>query len=178
VSSYVAFLRGINVGGHGLVKMTDLKSAFEKTGFTKVRTVLASGNVIFETRRTNQKELVTDIESSLRTLSGKDIWVILRTLEHLQKLLQIGPFNSVKVTQSIRLYVSFLTASTKPRSITIPYSGPEKGVWIPLMTSLEVFSIIDLSRGKGTPDAMNILEKEFGPQITTRSWSTVLKILK
>lgn len=46
--SYVAFLRGINVGGHAVIRMSELQRAFEGLGFENVRTVLASGNVIFD----------------------------------------------------------------------------------------------------------------------------------
>jgi uncharacterized protein (DUF1697 family) len=52
---YVAFLRGINVGRHALIKNTDLKKAFEKLGVENVRTLLASGNVVFESDRTDKK---------------------------------------------------------------------------------------------------------------------------
>src|SRR5260221_10646488 len=50
---YIAFLRGINVGGNNLIKMSDLKKQFEDLGFTNVQTVIASGNVIFETDKKN-----------------------------------------------------------------------------------------------------------------------------
>jgi uncharacterized protein (DUF1697 family) len=45
------------------------------------------------------------------------------------------------------------------------------------VTPTEVFSVLDLSKGKGTPDVMSILEKEFGSKLTTRNWNTILKIL-
>ena len=49
---FVALLRGINVGGKTLLKMADLKACFEGLGFDEVSTYIASGNVLFETRRT------------------------------------------------------------------------------------------------------------------------------
>lgn len=70
---YVAFLRGINVGGHGLIKMIDLKKAFEKMGFENVRTLLASGNVVFESEQTDNKALTTEIESFLKKAFEKDM---------------------------------------------------------------------------------------------------------
>ena len=50
---YVAFLRGINVGGHKSIKMLDLKSAFQTYGFKQVETILTTGNVVFETDQTD-----------------------------------------------------------------------------------------------------------------------------
>jgi hypothetical protein len=46
------------------------------------------------------------------------------------------------------------------------------------VTPWEVFSVLDLSKGKGTIDTMSILEKEFGPNVTTRNWNTILRIIE
>lgn len=175
---YVAFLRGLNVGGHALIKIADLKKAFEKMGFENVRTLLASGNVIFESEQTDKKALIKEIESELRKAFKKDISVILRSLDDLKKLQSSEPFKGAKITPSIRLYVTFLSEKARPRTITIPYTSPQKEFRILHATPMEVFSVLDLSKGKGTPDAMNILEKEFGSNVTTRNWNTILKVLK
>lgn len=175
---YVAFLRGINVGGHVLIKMVDLKSAFEKIGFKNVRTVLASGNVVFESELTDTKALTKEIESSLKKAFEKDISVILRSSDDLNKLQSSEPFKGITMTPSIRLYVTFLSKKTGPRTITLPYTSFQNEFRILHATPTDVFSVLDLSKGKGTPDVMNILENEFGPYVTTRNWNTVLKILR
>ncbi len=175
---YVAFLRGINVGGHVLIKMIDLKKAFEKMGFENVRTLLASGNVVFESEQTDKKALTTEIESLLKKAFEKDISVILRSLDDLKKLQSSEPFKGIKVTPSIRLYVTFLSEKARLHTITIPYTTLQKEFRILHATHMEVFSVLDLSIGKGTPDAMNILEKEFGSNVTTRNWNTILKVVK
>ena len=175
---YVAFLRGINVGGHVLIKMIDLKKAFEKMGFENVRTLLASGNVVFESEQTDKKALTAEIESLLKKAFEKDISVILRSLDDLKKLQSSEPFKGIKMTPSIRLYVTFLSEKARPHTIPIPYTTLQKEFRILHATPMEVFSVLDLSIGKGTPDAMNILEKEFGSNVTTRNWNTVLKVLK
>jgi len=175
---YVAFLRGINVGGHTLIKMVDLEKSFEKMGFENVRTLLTSGNVVFESEQTDKKALTKEIESELKKAFKKDISVILRGLDDLKKLQSSEPFKEIKLTPSIRLYVTFLPEKAAPRTITIPYTSPQKEFGILQATSAEVFSVLDLSRGKGTPDVMDILEKEFGSNVTTRNWNTVLKVLK
>ena len=175
---YIAFLRGINVGGHVLIKMADLKKAFEKMGFENVRTLLASGNMVFESEQTDKKALTKEIESELKKAFKKDISVILRSLDDLKKLQSSEPFQGIKVTPSIRLYVTFLSEKARPRTITIPYTSPQKEFSILHATPMEVFSVLDLSKGKGTPDVMNILEKEFDSNVTTRNWNTVLKVLK
>jgi uncharacterized protein (DUF1697 family) len=175
-SQYVAFLRGINVGGNSLIKMADLKKAFEKMGFTDVRTVLASGNVLFTPEQTDKTALARAIESGLKKALGKDIHAMVRSIDDIRKLRSLEPFKEIKVTPSIRLYVTFLPGKTGPRSIKIPFISPQKDFYILRATPAEVFSVLDLAKGKGTPEAMNILEREFGTNITTRNWNTVLKI--
>lgn len=54
---YVALLRGVNVGGKNLIKMSALKTAFEESGFTDVRTYINSGNVVFDTEEKNLAKL-------------------------------------------------------------------------------------------------------------------------
>lgn len=64
MTRYCALLRGINVGGIN-IKMADLRDVFEKLGFTDVRTVLASGNVLFDASNSDVPELKADIEKAL-----------------------------------------------------------------------------------------------------------------
>ncbi len=175
---FVAFLRGINVGGHTLIKMADLKKAFEKMGFENVRTLLTSGNVVFESEQKDKNILTKEIEAGLRKAFEREISVIVRSLDDLKKLQSLDPFKGVKVTPSIRLYITFLSEKARPRTITIPYTSPQKEFSILQATPMEVFSILDLAKGKGTTDVMNILEKEFGSNVTTRNWDTVLKVLE
>jgi uncharacterized protein (DUF1697 family) len=174
---FVAFLRGINVGGHAFIKMTDLKKAFEKMGFQNVRTLLASGNVIFESEQANKKVLTREIEPTLEKEFKQDIGVTLRSLNDLKHLELLKPFKEIKITTDIRLYITFLFGEVQPRTIKIPYATPKEEFRILYVTPTEVFSVLDLSKGKGTPDVMSILEKEFGSKLTTRNWNTILKIL-
>lgn len=63
---YIALLRGINVGGNNKVSMGELKQAFESLGFTNVSTYINSGNVIFDSRETNEVKLVRMCEDSIK----------------------------------------------------------------------------------------------------------------
>ncbi len=174
---YATFLRGINVSGKTRIKMADLKDVFGSMGFKNVRTVLSSGNVVFDFEDENEQFLTEKIESGLKKVFNLDIAVILREIDHLKKLQSMKPFEGIEVTPDIRMYVTFFSKKTQPRTITVPYTSPEKGFTILYTNSMEVFSIVDLSRGKGTPELMNFLEKEYGSNLTTRSWGTVLKLL-
>jgi uncharacterized protein (DUF1697 family) len=158
--------------------MADLKKTFEKMGFKNIRTFLASGNVGVESEQTDEATLTREIESGLKAAFNRDINVILRSLDDLKKLKSLEPFKGITVTLSTRLYVTFLSEKSRPRSIVIPYTSPQKEFSILHATPREVFSILDLAKGKGTPDVMNILKNEYGSDITTRNWNTILKVLK
>lgn len=177
VIAYIAFLRGINVGGNVLISMADLKKVFEKTGFTNVRTMLASGNVLFESENPSGNKLALSIESVLKKTLKKNINVIVRNIDYLDKLRSQGPFGGINVTPDTRLYVTFLPEKSGPRTITLPYSSSKGEFRILSASATEVMSVLDLSKGKGTTDLMAVLEKEFGTDITTRNWNTILKVL-
>jgi uncharacterized protein (DUF1697 family) len=175
---YVAFLRGINVGGHASIKMADLQAAFAGMGLREVRTVLASGNVIFNSEQADQKAISREIESGLKKAFNKSIGVVLRSLDELEKLRSSEPFRGIELTPGIRLYVTFLGGEVNLGTIVIPYSNANGEFRILRATGGEVFSVVDLAKGKGTPEAMSMIEKEFGSDVTTRNWNTVLKILQ
>ena len=129
MTQYVAFLRGINVGGHKPVKMEELKKAFESMGFQNVKTLLASGNVLFETPDMGTDNLVKRIEEKLEMELGYKITVLLRTIEEIQNLAEADPFKNIKVTPQTRLYVTFLSEKQKS-ALKIPYESTEKDIKI------------------------------------------------
>jgi uncharacterized protein (DUF1697 family) len=176
-TGYVAFLRGINLGGHKQVKMDELRTMFESMGFQRVRTLVNSGNVLFETRAEATSALVKRIEQELKRTFGHEIAVILRTIREIQDLVDSNPFKKVRVTPQTRLYVTLL--SEKPNSsINIPYESPEKDFKILSVDDGAVLTVVTLTPKRGTTEAMSLLEKEFGKRITTRNWNTITKILK
>src|SRR5207245_463258 len=75
---FVALLRAVNVGGTGKLPMSDLKQMCEAAGFRKVRTYIASGNVLFESGNT-AAEVKAALETALQTYAGKPVGVLVRT---------------------------------------------------------------------------------------------------
>jgi len=105
---YVAFLRGINVGGHHKVPMSDLKKELEKLDFKNIITLLNSGNILFDAISNDIKKLEKTITIHLEKSFGFPIPTIIRKSEMITELFHSKPFKTVKVTKDIRLYVSFL----------------------------------------------------------------------
>lgn len=176
MSHYVAFLRGINVGGHNPVPMATLKKLFESLRFINVRTLLASGNVVFDAPSNNTDVLVKKIEDSLKNKFGFEIGVIVRTIEELHRLSESQPFKGINVTPQTRLYVTFLSEKSKG-DLKIPYASPDKSFRILSASAREVYSVAVLVPTSRTVDLMSILEKEFGHTVTTRNWNTIGRIL-
>jgi uncharacterized protein (DUF1697 family) len=88
---YLALLRGVNVGGKNLVKMADLRAAFEEMGFADVATYIASGNVMFRAPRQRRDELAAKIESELTGRFGIEIKVVLLTAAQLKAVVGGAP---------------------------------------------------------------------------------------
>ena len=170
--SYVAFLRGINSGQNPAQKMDNLRRIFEGLGFQRVQTVIASGNVLFETASSGRKTLEERIEKALLSETGIATIAIIRTLGEISDLISRDPFGQVRVSPTTKLYATFLKTTPATRQ-----EVPGKGTGYTIIAILDtvVFSVVDLSSTR-TPTLMRDLEAEFGKDITTRSWATVLKI--
>ncbi|MGH2582161.1 MAG: DUF1697 domain-containing protein [Anaerolineales bacterium] len=171
MAKYVALLRGINLGKRQ-IKMDALRKAFEDWGYENASTLLASGNVIFEASGSAAKGLAQKIESGLKASYGFAVPVILRSGAEIDKLVRSDPFQGVKVTPKTRLFVTFLAEKPKNKP-TIPYKSKAGDFIILDVVNRDVISVLTDTR---TPDAMNILRKQFGDKITTRNWNTMLKI--
>ena len=169
--TYVAFLRGINSGLNPTLKMDVLKTAFEELGFQNVKTVIASGNVIFDAEATDESDLEQTIEKALPQRIGFESATIVYKLKDLQRLAKLDAFEGIKVTPSTRLFVTFVK---KPPKSNQKISG--NGFEIIRKSGRALFSVLDLAGT--TPDLMKILDKEFGKTNTTRSWKTIEKILQ
>jgi uncharacterized protein (DUF1697 family) len=176
MTKFVALLRGINVGGNKIVKMDDLKKWFAALGFKNLKTILNSGNVLFESAD-DEEALAKKIEKKLEDELGHKVGVQIRSIEEIQKLADRDPFKKIKVTPESRLYITFLPEKPKSK-LKIPYETPEKDCKILEVTNREVCCAITLSPRRGTTELMSFLEKEFGKNVTTRNWNTIARILK
>jgi uncharacterized protein (DUF1697 family) len=172
----VAFLRGINVGGRNPIKMDALRAVFESLKFRNVKTVLASGNVIFESPRCDKKTVAAKIEKCLEREFGKAIGVMVRSINDLHELAEAEPFKGIRITPQTRLYVSFLPEKPKTKP-EIADAHSDKGFRIVYATDYEICTHLELTAGVKSTDLMQYLDREFGRNITTRNWNTVVRIL-
>jgi uncharacterized protein (DUF1697 family) len=173
---YVAFLRGINVGGHHKVPMADLRKELEELNFENIVTLLNSGNIIFDTITDNLESLEKMISGNLEKTFGFPVPTIIRKSKTICQLCNDAPFRDVKITKNIRLYVSFLKKNTQA-DLELPWTSSDNSYKIIERRDKTILSILDLSVSK-TPKAMEALEKFFGKDTTTRNWKTIERIVK
>ncbi len=176
LSRYAAFLRGINVGGHSIIKMEELRKAFESLGFRGVKTVLASGNVLFEAPQESTTVLSQKIAGKLDDLLGREIIAIVRPIEELRALESGKPFKSIGVSSGARLFVTFVAEDVKSNDISGLPTGD--GFRILSFSDGTICSVLYDRPGTDTVQLMGAIEKAFGRKVTTRSWDTIIKLLK
>jgi uncharacterized protein (DUF1697 family) len=173
-TTYVALLRGINVGGHS-VKMDLLRRLFGELGFEYVRSYIQTGNVFFESSEHDKRALRAKIERHLRTALGYEVATCLRTVEDVEQLLTLDPFKEIPVTPEIRLAVTFL-AEPVTVMLPVPYLTPDGAFELIGMTPTELFVVWHLQDGR-PGNSYGLLESRFPVPTTTRFWHTTAKIL-
>lgn len=175
MGEYAGFLRGINVGGHNKIEMAALRQALSDAGLRKVKTLLASGNVLFESDSNEAENVQKQIEGILQQTFGQAIHVVLRSREQIAALVESDPFHGVEVTPQTRLYITFLPAAPKSLPAKEEIATAED-FQVLGVTPTEVVTVLNLGAGGGTADSMLVLEKVFGKQVTTRNWNTIQKV--
>ena len=167
---YVAFLRGVTPGN---AKMTELKRCFETAGFTDVRTVLASGNVVFNARSSTETTLERKIEAAMETVLERTFYTIVRPVEFLHKLLESDPYTAFEIPSNAKRVITFLRRPC-PGNLTFPIEF--EGASILGVGDREAFTFyVPSPLG---PVFMTLIERTFGKDVTTRTWETIKKCAK
>ena len=175
MTQYVALLRGIAPTNPNM-RNEKLRGVFEDLGFTNVRTVISSGNVLFESPSRSAAKLAETIEKAIRDQLGFTSTTILRSQGQIKRLIDQHPFKGMEHSQTSSLNVTFLKKKRKI-DLKFPYKVDNRDYSLLGMNDGAICSVIDLTSAK-TPDLMLWLEKQFGKEITTRTWKTVERIRK
>ncbi|TLY51793.1 MAG: DUF1697 domain-containing protein [Gammaproteobacteria bacterium] len=164
---YVAFLRGVSPMN---AKMPELKRCFEQAGFGNVKTVLSSGNVVFDARAASELVLARRIEAAMTKHLDRTFYTIVRSVKTLGELIQADPYAAFRVPAAAKRVVTFLREPRKPLR-ALP--SEMEGARILAVQGCEIFTVY--TPNPGNPAFMALLEKAFGKDITTRTWETVKK---
>lgn len=171
--TFIAFLRAINVGGHN-VKMDALRSLFEEIGLTSVKTFIASGNVIFDTKKRDASKLEREIERHLRSSLGYDVETFLRTPAEVAVAAAVRPVTHLADDVHRALYVGFLHDELR---------ADQKKVLMSFKTSTDDFYTtgreVYWTIGGSFSDSKfsnAVLEKKLALRATFRNMTTVTKL--
>ena len=104
MTAYVALLRAVNVGGTGKLPMSELKAMCEALGFEGVRTYIASGNVVFTSRK-SEAAVKKALEARLETYAGKPVGVMARTADEMQAVLEKNPFPKAAGNRTVAIFL-------------------------------------------------------------------------
>ena len=172
---FVALLRGINVGGNNLIKMSELKRCFDKLGFGNVRTFIASGNVLFEHAEAVGPKLTARIEATLEKTFDYRASIVLRSAKELRAIVTGAPQGFGREPAKFRYDVIFLkqplTASVAMKSVRtkdgVDQAFAGKGV---LYFSRLIAKATQSQMGK-------IVGLPVYKSMTIRNWNTTTKLL-
>jgi uncharacterized protein (DUF1697 family) len=177
MASVVAFLRGVNMTGHNVIKMADLAALCRKLGYKDAETYIQSGNVIFtnpDNRTGGETELL--IEQAIKNQFGHDISVMIRSAEELKKILQINPFVQSEDIDQSKHAALFLKEA--PISIQIDKLA---GIDYPpdrfFVSGKEIFIWCPNGFGK-TKLYTNFFENKMKVIGTARNWKTISTLVE
>jgi uncharacterized protein (DUF1697 family) len=176
MSTYVILLRAVNVGGYGKLSMADFRKTLSGLGFKNVETYIQSGNAVADSNLAADKVGFT-ISRALGKLTGAPVDVIVRTHDHLEKLIRANPF-AIEAADGARVHVAFFSApaaSTARDALErIVEKYPNRRDRYHLAGDHIYFHFPD-----GAADTKFIgkaLDKAIGTVGTARNWNTILKL--
>lgn len=174
MTKYVALLRGIGPGNPNM-RNDKLRGLFEDLGFKNVQSVISSGNILFESDGADIGAMERQAESAFPEKLEFNCTTIIRSQEQLQALIDLNPYEGYVHGPGSYLLTTFFKS---PRKIPfeIPYQPEGKPYRFIGATDTAIFSTTD-NTIITTSDLMTWLEKQFGKDITSRTWKTVERIL-
>ncbi len=177
MSTYVAFLRAINVGGRSMIAMNDLSEMFQAAGGDRIRTYIQTGNVVFEASSAEAGRIIGRVQGRLRKALKSEPAIMLRTLGEMESLVKSVPFKRFASEQDAKMYVAFLSKAPR-RRLALPVVSSAEALEVIGITGRDAFIV---SRRKkngfyGFPN--NLIERVLAVEATTRNWSTVTKVLE
>ena len=173
--TYVALLRGINVGGKNLIKMAELRACFEALGFQNVRTYIQSGNVLFGTDEPDQARLTSQIEDALSKTFNYQSRVVVRSDEEMKAIVANAPKGFGSDPATYRYDVIFLkeplNAAEAMKSVTTKEGVDQAFAGDGVLYFSRLISKATQSR------LSRIVSMPIYQSMTIRNWNTTTRLL-
>jgi uncharacterized protein (DUF1697 family) len=171
VGRYVAFIRGINVGGV-VLKMADLRRILEYIGFSGVRTYIQSGNAVFESDEENKRKMEAEIGQEIKNELRREVAVIVKTVDELRRIVQSHPLEDSG--DEGNLYVTVLSHEPAAGDVEI-LMETMNDVDRHVVENKVVYSYYGQGYGN-SKRSNNFIEKILKVSATTRNWSSMRKL--
>ncbi len=171
--TYIALLRGINVGGHRPLKMAKLQEMFGETGYKNVTTYIQSGNVVFDASAQNENDLAGKIKAQIKKVFDYEIPVIVRSATDLSTILEQMPFAKKK---GWKRYITFLSGQPNSQQQQM-LEAQSSEIEIFRLTDRAVYIHVDKQTDKKPLFSSNFIQKQLGIPATNRNLRTIRKIL-
>ena len=117
MNAYVAMLRAVNVGGTGKLPMTQLKAMCEAAGFLSVQTYIASGNVVFQSAKT-EAQVKAALEAALSAFAAKPVGVMVRTAAEMAAVLAYNPFSKMPGNRTVAYFLDAKPSADALQTVT------------------------------------------------------------
>lgn len=172
---YVCMLRGVNVGGHGKIKMDALRALCGRLDLEGAQTYVQSGNIVFRAKETNETKLAAKVQKAIEREFGFAPPVMLRTTAEMRGVVKANPFGKRDDVEPGKLLVDFLRetpnaelqakiAALKPSPEELYLIGRELFVYFPA--------------GQGHSKFAPVLDRVLKDAVTGRNWNSVTKLLE
>lgn len=172
MKTYIALLRGINVGGHKKVPMAELRKLLSNSGLKNVQTYIQSGNVIFQSSKTSISEIENNISKSIFNYFGFQVSVIVKSTSDLQTIFNGCPFSDEQKEKSYFIVLDKIPESELIDEVNqIAY---ENETFIIINKCLYFYSSVGYGRTKFN---MTTFERKLNVVGTARNYNTIVKLL-
>jgi len=173
--TFIAMLRGINVSGHKIIKMEQLRASFDGLGFKNLKTYVQSGNVVFEAKSEPAAKVCEKIERRILGDFGFSVPVLLKTSKELGEIVKRNPFLNDAAIDRSRLHVTFLSGVPPKTALELlqPLAVPSEQLRV---IGREIY--LYCPDGYGKSKLSNVaIEKRLAVRATTRNWATTNALL-
>jgi len=172
MQTYIALFRGINIGGHNIIKMADLRGLLKDIGLRDVNSYIQSGNVIFRSEEVDPEQLAQDISAKIAKKYDFEPRVLISKKGEFLHIMESNPFPEAE-TDSRRLHVFFLTEMIESPDL----EGIEE-----VKRESEQYELKENAfylyapEGIGRSKLVSQIDRLLGVPTTGRNWRTMRKI--
>jgi len=172
MNTFIALLRGINVGGHKKIQMAELRELLSNSGFKNVQTYIQSGNAVFQSLEKSIQKLEQKIQEAIQAQFGFDVSIIVRTRQDLKRIFETCPFSVEKKEKS---YFTILHNRPNAELVEIASEKVYDGEEYQIINDC-IYYFCEKGYGKAKFN-MNLFERKLKTASTSRNYNTMVKLL-